>query len=546
MGVAVSPGKGIMDQSVSHRTTAKKIAVTVRGVLLCTAVYFIVMYITTSLLRMVYPYELDWMEGGLVDHVMRVLSGKPLYVKPTIDFIPFIYTPFYYYVSALAAKLTGPGFLPLRLVSFLASLVNFYLIYYLVHRETRSGFAGLLSAAVFTATNAINGTWFDICRTDSLYMTLLLSAVVMLRFSESVRGHIAAGLILSVGMFTKQTVLLAALPVIFYCVIIHWRRSLALIAAMIGLTGSLTWIMTHLTDGWYLYYTVRLPRYHQIHAVQMFRLKTFWTSDMILYLIPALVLTGLFLIHITIHFNKRRSLFYLVFTTGMIYVSWTLWLNNAAFNNVFIPTHAALAICFGMSWHTFKADAGKGRHAREIIVGLACLCQFACLVYNPATIVPTKRDRLAGEELIQKMQKMQGEVLIMTHGYLPVMAGKAPHAHKMAITDISRGIRDADRQTLLSEISRKIMRKQFDTIILDSSFILFRPEIEHYYRFKEYVFEDLDVFWPVIGMQTRPEMICVPAESPPPNNWIRTKRKKYMKDESPIINRLLVPKRRNR
>ena len=35
-----------------------------------------------------YPFDLEWMEGGMLVHVDRLRSGEGLYVPPSADFIP--------------------------------------------------------------------------------------------------------------------------------------------------------------------------------------------------------------------------------------------------------------------------------------------------------------------------------------------------------------------------------------------------------------------------------------------------------------------------
>src|SRR5690242_13004900 len=74
--------------------------------------------------RISFPYELHWMEGGSVDHVRRILAGEPLYVPPSIDFVPYTYTPWYFYLSAFVSRIIGIGFIPLRLVSIVACILT--------------------------------------------------------------------------------------------------------------------------------------------------------------------------------------------------------------------------------------------------------------------------------------------------------------------------------------------------------------------------------------------------------------------------------------
>jgi 4-amino-4-deoxy-L-arabinose transferase-like glycosyltransferase len=78
------------------------------------AIGYIGLYLSLAWSRVSYPFELEWMEGGSVGHVRRLLAGQQIYVAPSLDFIPYPYPPFYYYVSAAAAHLFGLTFGSLR------------------------------------------------------------------------------------------------------------------------------------------------------------------------------------------------------------------------------------------------------------------------------------------------------------------------------------------------------------------------------------------------------------------------------------------------
>jgi len=128
---------------------------------------YIIMYIVLAILRMPCPFELEWMEGAMVDHVVWMLAGNPLYPEPSLDFVPFIYAPIYFYVSAGISWLIGVGFFPLRLVSVLASLGSLVVIFAFVRKETLSWQAALLASGLFAATYELSDVWFDIARVDS-------------------------------------------------------------------------------------------------------------------------------------------------------------------------------------------------------------------------------------------------------------------------------------------------------------------------------------------------------------------------------------------
>src|SRR5258706_318809 len=85
------------------------------------SVCFVVLLGYTTLSRIGFPYELEWLEGCTVDSARRILEGKGLFVAPSVDWIPYPYTPLYTYTAAAVARLVGIGFLAPRLVSLLCS-----------------------------------------------------------------------------------------------------------------------------------------------------------------------------------------------------------------------------------------------------------------------------------------------------------------------------------------------------------------------------------------------------------------------------------------
>ena len=86
------------------------------------ALYYLAAYCLTGALRLPFPGALAWLESNSYYQMIRVLAGQALFVEPSVEYVPFPYPPLYFYASAVLAHLTGPGFLPLRLVSYLSSL----------------------------------------------------------------------------------------------------------------------------------------------------------------------------------------------------------------------------------------------------------------------------------------------------------------------------------------------------------------------------------------------------------------------------------------
>lgn len=220
-------------------------------------------FLFIALSRITFPFTLEWMEGGSFVQVSRILNRQALYVRPSFDFIPQIYPPVYFYVSALVSKVLGNSFLSLRLVSILSTLGILFLIFSLVYEHSGSTLGGILASSLFCATYELTGYWFDIARVDSLALALLLLAAYFL-LKDKLWASILGGVFLALSCFTKQTMLIAAGIFIIYCLFSLHKKNLIFLATAIITFLSGTLILDLLHSGWYSYYIFHLPGQHSV------------------------------------------------------------------------------------------------------------------------------------------------------------------------------------------------------------------------------------------------------------------------------------------
>lgn len=90
----------------------ERLGASLKPLLVSVGVIFILAYVLTALARISYPYELEAMEGGMVDHVLQILDGGRLYGPPSIQFVPYAYPPLYYYLAAALSHVLPVGFFP--------------------------------------------------------------------------------------------------------------------------------------------------------------------------------------------------------------------------------------------------------------------------------------------------------------------------------------------------------------------------------------------------------------------------------------------------
>jgi len=84
------------------------------------AVYYIALFLYIAISRIAFPFHLTgW--RAVLSQANRVLMGQALYVEPSAAYVPLIYQPLYFYVTAAFIKLFGVGMFAPRLLSLLSS-----------------------------------------------------------------------------------------------------------------------------------------------------------------------------------------------------------------------------------------------------------------------------------------------------------------------------------------------------------------------------------------------------------------------------------------
>ena len=483
-----------------------------RYALISFGILFVLLYIIIALIRIRYPFELEWIEGALVDHVNWLLTGHKLYVQPSLDFVPYFYTPLYFYASAALSKITGIGFFPLRLLSFTASLGCFVIIYLFAKRETGSTFTGFLAVSFFAATYRISGFWFDIARVDMMFLLFMLIAIYLVRFHETWWGYLLAGIFISLSFLTKQNALLTAIPIALYCIIVRPKLSVFFVGTAALLIAGSSIVLDRIHDGWFYYYVFGLAPHHYLLRHRMI---FFWFEDLLAPVPIASTFAIYYVFRRLADSPKKHGLFYLLISAGVLGGTWVTRMHTGAYVNVLIPAYAVISILFALGIYRLcnyiKEISGNGqerifRNARSLIYVL-CIVQFAALVYNPTHELPTKADLEAGQRFIQTISLIPGDIWIPAHGYLPELAGKRSHAHGGSIADILRADQGPVAERLKREIEDAFRNQRFKALVMDKEkfFVPFRE----YYSLQEVIFRDDRVFWTLTGQQTRPEYIYV-------------------------------------
>lgn len=484
------------------------------------ALWPVVQFLQVALARMNYPFELEWMEGGIVDHIRIVLSGHSLYRKPSLEFTPFIYVPGYYYLSAIVSKIVGVGFLAPRLVSTLSILGCFLLLAKWVHHESGSILAALVTAGLFAATYGQSEFWFDLARVDSLFLFLSLAGYYCARASQALKHSILCGLLLALAAITKQVGLVLALPPLGY---VFWQsRKQGIVAfSVFALALFITFGILEITSGgWFSVYAFRLPADHSVNWSEWRTiLRTqFWGP-----ITPMIIGTLALIIGNAVRLSWSRWAYLVTGVLAAVGTSYMSILHTGGYPNVLMPAHAMIAmgsgLVFSRLWqpqnhheHSYGAPWGNRTFALTLL-----LIQMALLpAIRLQALVPSSQDRAAGVHVLARIKASPGPVWMISSGYYPLLThGSSVQSHAMGFTDVFKSRQEPIKLQTMNLLLTQIQNKRFGTIVRDRATGFLPDEISQainqHYHLKEQLLQPYDErFWPKSGASIRPDELWAP------------------------------------
>ena len=468
---------------------------------------FIVMYLVIALVRLRYPYELEWIEGGMVDHVARIRDGHSLYASPSLTFTADIYTPLYFLVSAAVSLVTGLGFFPLRLVSLLASIALFGALAKLTMTDTDDWISGVVAAGLFAACFRIGGAWLDTARVDTLCIALLFWGLVVARQARTARNGVVAGVLISSAFLAKQVALFPAVAVAVFFLAARRGRSVTgsyVLTVLVGIGGT-TLVANAITHGWYSFYVFELPARHEIASENY---VDFFTHD----LIRPLPVVLLLVIAAFVALRRRMDglLFHAIVGGAVLFAAYSARLHTGGYDNVLLPIYAELAVLGAIGVHSLLRSPARRWVATA--AGLLVLAQFALLLYNPIDQLPTAADRRAGAAMMTGLRALPQPAYLPGHPWYLVEAGQKSSAQGAAIEDVFRGDRGGSGPVLARQLWDSVATRHWAAIVVDSGtgFSYLPDNLCRYYEPVGTLDPSGATVLPLTGTKTAPKTVWEP------------------------------------
>jgi hypothetical protein len=393
---------------------------------LAAAVTQVALYAVIAVRTIGYAYPLEWMEGGTVDVMMRIRDGLPIYTAPTTTYVPYVYPPFYYWVSALVARFVGFDFLAPRLVSLAATCLVFAAIAAFVRRGGGDRVAAAAGVGLFAGTYEWSARWFHVARVDMLCLALLLAGLYVAFFDRSSAGAIVAGALLFLAGLTKQTGLLVAVVALPMAAVSQPKRMATVGGVLAVLCGATELLMWQRAGPWWDYFLFTLPARHGLapHGSYWF-VKYDLVKPLPLAIVASLVVAVRVLAR-----RGDRHWWLSALLAGAIVASWASRLHAGGAANVLLPAYAALSVACAL----ILADKGPVR-----LLGTAAVAgQLMLNLTQWSGAVPTAADRVAADRYVARLRQIDGDVIVWRQRFVPTRAGKSSWGFEMAAEDVLR------------------------------------------------------------------------------------------------------------
>lgn len=447
-------------------------------------------------MRIGFPMELEWMEGGSLQHALWIQRGQGIYPAPSADFVPFLYTPLYAMVLAGLGLVLPLGFVLARLVSVAAWVAVGVAMWRALDREGKPQSHAVAAIGLMCSGYIFSYRWMDLARADSLFMALLLWGLVLLRESwGNHRKAALAGLLIALAFWTKQTAFVFVVASGLGALLVAPRQLLSYAGVIAVVAGGGVLVGAAMGDQMLWAYIYEL---HQSHAFNAERFQT-KTWGMFMHAAPfavLLVIGAVGRLSAPWLTNRRRldrdaensraawlqahrgTLYWLLLTVAALLASALGYSTQWAEANAFVP-----GVIIGALFIAVSLPVG-GRGEVVALGAVAAQLLFAAVLepryqeiqdhgpgalvrsyalQDPGRTIPSGALRDAAGDLRTELEESGARVLALHRPYWSTLAGGVGHVGSMGIQDVEA----ADRKRVQAELRRRLREGEYDAVWLE-------------------------------------------------------------------------------
>jgi hypothetical protein len=202
-----------------------------------------------------YPYEFDYGEGIVLWQAAHVTRLASAYASITqYPYIVFHYPPLYHVVSWAVSRITGDLLFAGRLVSLLSTFALCLTLGWTVYRAVPARVTKLaaIGGAIFAGTMPCGletMEWATLMRVDMFGLWLTFAGLALFILGKTAAMRYAAFVFFIAAMYTKQTLISAALACLIVAAILNLRLAVRLLGGSVALGAFVLAQLVFATHG---------------------------------------------------------------------------------------------------------------------------------------------------------------------------------------------------------------------------------------------------------------------------------------------------------
>jgi hypothetical protein len=402
-----------------------------------------------------FPYEFRETLGGHIMYNSYLISqGENPFVDPREQVSTGLhYTPGYDLLVAPLIRVFGLEMWIGRMVSIIATLIIYVLLFRISSRLAGGRFYGFASILLFTSLYGVVGEQFDSIHPDSWMIAWGLLTLYFSELSMRRAWLLPAAVITGfLSYFTKQMGLAFIMGAGLYFLVVN-RRHLVYYAAGVGLLTLVVYLIgDHLTDGGLSFFTImQFPKnpFVPTKIVDAFR---------ILFIEPIALWGGIG--YYLLYASRGARLWnpYLASFAPVALVYLTALLKEGGAENDVYSAVTLMTIIIMQAFSYFRTGL-SGRERRTYTLFLMLLLVQQLTFFSKVPTYPTKEYYKTAERIEGLVRETEGEVLMMHRISYAYLNGRPVYDSAAVIMEWDHaGIEDWSR------LERLIEQKYFERI----------------------------------------------------------------------------------
>lgn len=414
-----------------------------------------------------YPFQLDYGEGPLLNHALRLATGEMIY-QPDLDTPPYTitnYPPIYLLVLA-AGRLALPNLPPFligRSISVFSTLAAALAIAAIIQRGTTNRIAGLVGGLAFLCL-PFTMYWTPLLRVDMLALGLSLWGLYLAIRSPNNNLSLTMSAALLIGaIYTRQSYALAAPLAAFVHLFMLNKRKALIYGAGIGSVSLLLFLLFNLISegGFFTHTIIANMNSYQFERGILF-LVLFAKSGILVLLgtMPMLIFR-----------QGKYSLrpFMIAYFIGSLASGLTAGKVGSAYNYL-LEISAACAIGFGFFYNYLGKFTPRwllyiSLHSAMVILAIISMTRFQVSLLTDLIKDRERMIELASESI--RLARQAGGIVISDQNHTPILGADQP----IYIQSFERTQMSVDGSWDSSPFIEELKNQKFSMVIVMDNFL---------------------------------------------------------------------------